>query len=75
MAGATIDVTARGDRTGATQPEQGDTALACNAAETTSVGQATAGSTYFPDGKIGLRTFGMTAWFDYVFAVEPRPAP
>jgi hypothetical protein len=29
---------------------------------------------YFPDGQIGLRTFGMTAWFDYVFYVETVPA-
>jgi hypothetical protein len=30
-------------------------------------------STARPDGQVGLRTFGMTAWFDYIFVVEPRP--
>ena len=73
--GAAIDVTARGDRVGATQPEQGSSALACNASEDAVTAQATRSSGYFPDGRIGLRTFGMTAWFDYVFAVEPRPRP
>ena len=29
----------------------------------------------FPDGTFGLRTFGARAWFDYVFFVEPVPAP
>jgi hypothetical protein len=31
--------------------------------------------TFFPDGQIGLYTYGMTAWFDYVFYVEAAPAP
>lgn len=75
MTGATIDVTARGDRVGSTLPERGTSALACNASEDAITGQATRSSTYFPDGRIGLRTFGMTAWFDYMFAVEPRPRP
>ncbi len=75
MEGATIDVTARGDRVGATQPNQGSSSLACNASEDAVTGQATRSSGYFPDGRIGLRTYGMAAWFDYVFAVEPRPRP
>jgi hypothetical protein len=73
--GATIDVTARGDRVGSTQPNQGTSALACNASEGATTGQATTTSSYYPDGRIGLRTFAMTAWFDYIFAVEPRPRP
>jgi hypothetical protein len=28
----------------------------------------------FPDGSFGLYTYGMTAWFDYVFYVEAAPA-
>jgi hypothetical protein len=75
LVGAAIDVTARGDRVGATQPEQGSSALACSASEAAVTGQATRSSGYFPDGRIGLRTYGMTAWFDYLFAVEPRPRP
>lgn len=70
---AAIDVTGRGDRVGATQPEQGSTDLTCRLSVATETEQATLHSTYFPDGRIGLRTFGMTAWFDYIFAVEPRP--
>jgi hypothetical protein len=74
LADATIDVTARADRVPG--PGMGTSRLACSASE----GAAAAGplmldSNYFPDGRIGLRTFGMTAWFDYIFAVEPRPRP
>jgi len=75
LAGVTIDVTGRGERVGSTTPEMGTSALACNASSGSTTGQATVNSSYFPDGRIGLRTFGMTAWFDYLFAVEPRPRP
>lgn len=71
--GAAMDVTGRGDRVGATGPEQGDSVLSCSATGSAARGDATSSSTYFPDGRIGLRTFGMTAWFDYLFVVEPRP--
>jgi Thrombospondin type 3 repeat len=32
-------------------------------------------STLFPDGKVGLRTYGMTASFDYLFMVNKATAP
>jgi hypothetical protein len=70
---APIAVTARGDRTGGTGPGTGDTDMACNATDGTASTQVTNGTTYYPDGQIGLRTFGMKAWFDYIFIVEPRP--
>jgi hypothetical protein len=76
FAGAAIDVTARGDRVGGTGPGTGTSMLACKASEgATTAGPFTLGSDYFPDGRVGLHTFGMTAWFDYIFAVEPRPRP
>lgn len=68
--GAPIDITARGDRVNGGGPQTGDTSLAC---DTSGSAEVTLGSTLFPDGRIGLRTFGATAWFDYIFAVEPRP--
>jgi hypothetical protein len=73
FAGAAIDVTGRADRVGSTTPKQGTSALACGASQGSTMAQITLDSSYFPDGRIGLRTFGMTAWFDYIFAVEPRP--
>lgn len=68
--GAAIDITARGDRVGGAGPESGDTGIACDTSGST---ELTFTSALFPDGRIGLRTFGATAWFDYIFAVEPRP--
>ncbi len=73
--GPAIDVIARGIRVGSTQPEKGTSALSCSASEGANTGRATLDSQYFPDGRIGLRTFATTAWFDYVFAVDPRPRP
>ena len=69
-----IDVTARGDREGSTQPRQGTSKLACGMSDgAAAMEQVNLDSNYFPDGRIGLRTFAMMAWFDYIFAVEPRP--
>jgi hypothetical protein len=75
LLGTTIHLTARADRVGGTAPQTGDSALACNASDGGIPTGVTLSSTLFPDGQIGLRTFGATAWFDYLFAVEPRPAP
>lgn len=75
VVGTEIAVTARGDRVGATEPERGTSTLSCSAAATAAEGQAATSSTYFPDGRVGFRTFGATAWFDYIFLVEPRPWP
>ncbi|MBX3155240.1 MAG: thrombospondin type 3 repeat-containing protein [Deltaproteobacteria bacterium] len=69
-----IHFTGLGLRVNGTLPNTGDTDLTCTAqAQATQV--VTNRSNDFPDGRIGLRTFGMTAWFDYVFYVEPVPAP
>lgn len=68
LVGLAIDVTARGEQgatvassalrcVGVHGPQPGDVRLASNQ----------------PAGQIGLRTFGMVAWFDYLFVVEPRP--
>lgn len=47
-----------------------DSALSCAAtADTTSLNTA-ATSELFPDGKVGLRTYGMTVSFDYLFIVN-----
>jgi hypothetical protein len=71
--GKTIDVTGRGDRTGSPQPNNGNSALRCGGTDGTVAQTAMYNSIQRPDGQIGLRTFGMTAWFDYIFVVEPRP--
>ena len=73
--GAAVDVTGRGDRVGGSGPLTGTSALACDASEGAATGQATTTSGYVPDGRTGLRTYAMTAWFDYIFIVEPRPRP
>lgn len=70
-----IFVTGRGDRMGSTQPKTGTTALRCEAAEGITTANASRESQYYPDGRVGLRTFGARAWFDYIFIVEPRPLP
>lgn len=75
-AGHRIDIVARGLRVGGAQPHTGSTSLSCTAlGEAGPPVQATNTSTFYPDGLIGLRTYGMTAWFDYLFAVEPVAAP
>jgi hypothetical protein len=70
LVGMPIAVTARATRVGGSGPGTGDSAIACDAPASPSV---TLSSTLFPDGRVGLRTFGATAWFDYIFVVEPRP--
>jgi hypothetical protein len=69
-----IHVVGGARRTGASQPRMGDSDLTCLAPVTPPVG-ANSQSTFFPDGQFGLRTFGMTVWFDYVFYVEAVTAP
>lgn len=60
-------------RTGGTAPRTGDSALSCfGGATPVTVSNEVA---KYSDGRIGLRTFGMTAWFDYVFYVEAVAAP
>ena len=59
---------------GGGQPRQGSSALTCTAGPGTPV-TSMVNSNFFPDGQFGLRTYGMTAWFDYVFYVEAVPAP
>jgi hypothetical protein len=49
----------------------GNTALACAGGDPALRVSATL--TGAPDGAIGLRTFGMSAWFDYLFYVETGP--
>ena len=69
-----IHVIGTARRTGSTQPQMGDSNLSCVAPVTPLVG-ANSQSSFFPDGQFGLRTFGMTVWFDYVFYVEVVTAP
>ena len=66
-------VTARAERVNGTGPRTGDASLACDADNSISQQRVTNQSPYYPDGQVGLRTYGMTAWFDYVFVVEPVP--
>lgn len=53
------------------QPRRGNSALRCTVGSTT----ATRSVQPAPDGQLGLRTYGMTAWFDYVFYVQLVPPP
>jgi Thrombospondin type 3 repeat len=55
----------------------GDSTLLCNAkaAPATNITVTPNNSTVAPDGKIGLRTFGMVASFDYLFIVNKAAAP
>ncbi len=69
-----IRVIGQATRVGSTVPRAGDTALSCTAGDAPRITVDEAVSA-FPDGQLGLRTFGMTAWFDYVFYVETVPAP
>lgn len=64
-----IHLAGRGARINGSQPRTGNTALTCAAGAVT----VTNNVTPFPDGMIGLRTYGMTAWFDYVFFVQLVP--
>lgn len=54
-----------------------DTGMACsaNAAPATAATLNNATSTLFPDGKVALRTYGLTASFDYIFIVDKSVAP
>jgi hypothetical protein len=69
-----IHLVGRASRVGSSLPRQGTSSLSCLASANASV-TASEPSPLFPDGQIGLRTFGMTAWFDYLFYVEAVPAP
>jgi hypothetical protein len=67
-----IHVLGQGQRTQSTVPEEGMTRLICAA------GPAPPATVIndidsLSDGAYGLYTFGMTAWFDYVFYVEAAP--
>jgi len=73
LADVPIRLTARATRTNSDQPRMGGTELKCLAVSTEATHSQ--GTPYYPDGRIGFRTFGMSAWFDYVFVVEPVPAP
>jgi len=64
-----IHLTGKATRVGDTRPRMGSSALSCVADAGTPV-TATNSVSLFPDGQIGLYTFGVTAWFDYVFYVE-----
>jgi hypothetical protein len=61
-------------RVGTTQPRMGTSRLSCIADAGAPVPITNDVNTY-PDGQVGLYTYGMTAWFDYVFYVEAAPAP
>jgi hypothetical protein len=54
-----------------------DSRLNCKAiaAPATNITLGDVDSTLFPDGKVGLRTFGMTASFDYIFIVDKAVVP
>jgi hypothetical protein len=61
-------------RVGDTRPRMGTADLSCIADAGAPVTvQNQVGR--FPDGQIGLYTYGVTAWFDYVFYVEAVLAP
>jgi hypothetical protein len=75
VVGATIELVGTGVRTNGTQPNTGDTDLTCKGTSGGITQMTTNSSGDFPDGAIGLRTYGMTAWFDYIFYVEMIPKP
>jgi hypothetical protein len=52
-----------------------DTGMACNASADAVNVNANAQSGLDPDGRVGLRTFGMTASFDYIFIVDRARIP
>lgn len=71
MTAKTIVIAGRADRVNGTEPRTGDSTLSCDANDGTTQQRVTNESTDYPDGQVGLRTYGMTAWFDYLFVVEP----
>jgi hypothetical protein len=73
VTGKTLVVEGRADRINGSGPKMGDSALACDADNSTTQQLVQNESTDYPDGQVGLRTYGMTAWFDYLFVVEPIP--
>ncbi|MEO8703169.1 MAG: thrombospondin type 3 repeat-containing protein [Kofleriaceae bacterium] len=70
-----IHFTATGTRSGGSGAGTGTSALKCNAVQDATTQPISNNSGDIPDGRIGLRTYGMTAWFDYIFDVEPIVAP
>ena len=60
---------------GGGQPRMGNTDLSCDLDDGAKLHGELNNVNLFPDGTFGLRTFGARAWFDYVFFVEPVPAP
>jgi hypothetical protein len=62
-----IHVVGMATRVGSIQDDQGSSALNCKAGNNV---MASSNADPSPDGMFGLHTFGMTAWFDYVFYVE-----
>jgi hypothetical protein len=69
LVGVPLHVTARADRNA-----QGNAALACTASDGTMTRSSGVNTITRPTGRIGLRAMGVRVWFDYIFAVEPRPA-
>lgn len=69
-----IHVIGMSTRTGATTPKDGESDLACSASTTGAPVTVNEHVRVYPDGQVGLRTFGMSAWYDYVFFVETIPA-
>jgi hypothetical protein len=53
----------------------GDSTSICDSDATDNDLSVTRDSTFRPNGKVGLRTFGVTASFDYLFIVDKAPAP
>jgi hypothetical protein len=55
----------------------GDSRMNCNAlaSDPTASAAPISNSQFFPDGKVGLRTYGMTASFDYIFIVDRTEIP
>lgn len=69
-----IHLTGKASRVGSAQPRMGTSDLSC-VADGGSPVTVTNSVSRFPDGQIGLYTYGVTAWFDYVFYVELVPEP
>lgn len=47
--------------------------LGCSGTDGPQTRDSTSSTNVTPEGRAGLRTFGMRAWFDYIFVVDPRP--
>lgn len=69
LVGMPLSVTARAEAASG-----GGAALRCNGTDGALTREPSFGTITPPSGRVGLRTFGMRVWFDYVFIVEPRPA-